>query len=107
MERAKYIIKKIGIVHFEYIGRKENAAHKILEKYRSEKKMFEKVPLLRKWEEDIKELKIERVREGEFSVQTLKKNKFLVNLTNNTCTCRYFYYDRKICKHIIACKRYK
>lgn len=106
LERVKYIIKKIGIVHFEYISRKQNAAHNILEKYRSEKKVLEKMALLSKWEEDIKELKIQQVGEGEFSVQTLKKNKFLVNLINNTCTCRYFYYNRKICKHLIACRRY-
>lgn len=107
LERAKYIIKKIGIVRFKYIGRKENAAHKILEKYRSEKKMFGKVPLLRKWEEDIKELEIDYIKDAEFVVKTVKGNEFIVNLEKNTCTCRYFYYNREICKHIIACKRYR
>lgn len=97
LERARYIISRIGTVNFKYINTKENQAHKIIKK----------ILLVRKWEEDIKELKIEEVREGEFSVQTVKKNKFLVNLINNTCTCRYFSYDRKICKHIIACRRYK
>lgn len=107
LERARYIISRIGTVNFKYINTKENQAHKILENYRKGHEILKKILLLRKWEEDIKELKIEKVREGEFSVQTVKKNKFLVNLINNTCTCKYFYYNRKICKHIIACRRYK
>lgn len=107
LERARHIISRIGTVNFKYINTKENQAHKILENYRKAHKIIKKILLVRKWEEDIKELKIEEVREGEFSVQTVKKNKFLVNLINNTCTCRYFSYDRKICKHIIACRRYK
>lgn len=69
--------------------------------------MEKKDLLLIKWEEDIKELEIESIKEGRFIVRTLKGNKFIVNLDKNTCTCRYFYYNRESCKHIIACKRYK
>ena len=55
-------------------------------------------------EEDIQELEIESIKEGIFIVTTLKGNNFIVDL-ENTCTCKYFYYNRKICKHIIACKK--
>lgn len=63
--------------------------------------------LLRKWEENIKELKIENINQEQFIVTTIKGNKFRVDIGNDTCTCKYFYYNRETCKHIIACKRYK
>lgn len=92
---------------FKYISSKDNKAHKTLQNYRKTCKVYEKLMLLRKWEEDIKELSIENIKEEEFLVTTTKGNKFRVNLENNMCTCKYFYYNRETCKHIIACKRYK
>ena len=106
LERARYIISRIGTVNFKYINTKENQAHKILENYRKVHKMLKKILLLRKWEEDIKELEIDYTKVAEFVVKTIKGNEFIVNLEKNSCTCRYFYYNRKICKHIIAYKRY-
>lgn len=107
LERAKYIVSRIGNVNFKYINTKENQAHKILENYRKADKILKKILLSRKWEEDIKELEIDYIKDAEFVVKTMKGNEFIVNLEKNTCTCRYFYYNREICKHIIACKRYR
>ena len=107
LKNAKDMIDRIGTIKFKYISRKDNKAHKTLENYRKACKAYEKLMLLRKWEEDIKELSIENIKEEEFLVTTSKGNKFRVNLENNMCTCKYFYYNRRICKHIIACKRYK
>lgn len=107
LENAKIMISRIGTVKFKYISSKDNKAHKILENYRKACKVYKKLMLLRKWEEDIKELSIENIKEEEFLVTTSKGNKFRVNLENNMCTCKYFYYNRRICKHIIACKIYK
>lgn len=107
LENAKNMISRIGTVKFKYISSKHNNAHNTLENYRKACKAYKKLMLLRKWEEDIKELSIENIKEGEFLVTTSKGNKFRVNIENNMCTCKYFYYNRRICKHIIACKRYK
>lgn len=107
LENAKNMVSKIGSVKFKYISSKDNKAHNILENYRKACKVYEKLTLLEKWEEDIKELKIEKINEDEFIVTTIKENKFRVNLVKETCSCKYFYYNREICKHIIACKRYK
>ncbi|WP_291651480.1 hypothetical protein [Clostridium sp.] len=63
--------------------------------------------LLMKWEEDIQNLKAEKIKEEEFIVITAKGNKFIVKLENNMCICKCFYYNRETCKQIIACKRYK
>lgn len=106
-KNAKDMISRIGTVKFKYISSKDNMAHKTLQNYRKVCKIYEKLMLLRKWEEDIKELSIENIKEEEFLVTTAKGNKFRVNLENNMCTCKYFYYTRETCKHIIACKRYK
>ncbi len=107
LENAKNMVSKIGSVKFKYISSKDNKAHKTLENYRKACKVYEKLMLLRKWEEDIKELTIEEIKEEEFIVTTVKGNKFTVNLSRKTCSCRYFYYNKETCKHIIACKRYK
>ncbi|MDU1314792.1 MAG: SWIM zinc finger family protein [Clostridium septicum] len=107
LENAKNMVSKIGSVKFKYISSKDNKAHNILENYRKAYKVYEKLTLLEKWKEDIQELEIESIKEGMFIVTTLKGNNFIVDLENNTCTCKYFYYNRKICKHIIACKKYK
>ncbi|SHI00950.1 SWIM zinc finger [Clostridium collagenovorans DSM 3089] len=107
LKNAKDMISRIGTVKFKYINSKDNKAHKTLENYRKACEVYTKFILLRKWEEDIKDLKIENINEEEFIVTTIKGNKFRVNLENNMCTCKYFYYNRETCKHIIACKRYK
>ncbi|MGL5153292.1 MAG: SWIM zinc finger family protein [Clostridium sp.] len=107
LENAKHMISRIGTVKFKYISSRDNKAHKTLENYRKSCKVYEKLMLLRKWEEDIKELMIENTNEEEFIVTTAKGNKFRVNIENNMCTCKYFYYTREMCKHIIACRRYK
>lgn len=107
LENAKDIISRIGTVKFKYINSKDNKAHKTLENYRKACKVSQKLMLLRKWEENIKELKIENINQEQFIVTTIKGNKFRVDIGNDTCTCKYFYYNRETCKHIIACKRYK
>lgn len=107
LENAKNMVCRIGTVKFKYISSKDNKAHKTLQNYRKACKVYEKLMLLQKWEENIKELSIENIKEEEFLVTTSKGNKFRVNLENNMCTCKYFYYNRETCKHIIACKRYK
>ncbi|MGL6186347.1 MAG: SWIM zinc finger family protein [Clostridium chrysemydis] len=101
------MISRIGTVKFKYISSKDNNAHNTLENYRKACKVYQKLMLLRKWEEDIKELNIENINEEQFIVTSIKGNKFRVNIENDTCTCKYFYYNRETCKHIIACKRYK
>lgn len=106
LENAKDIISRIGTVKFKYISSKDNKAHSTIENYRKACEVYEKLVLLRKWEEDIKEVSIENIKEEEFLVTTAKGNKFRVNLGKNMCTCKYFYYNRETCKHIIACKRY-
>lgn len=107
LENAKDMISRIGTVKFKYISSKDNKAHNTIENYRKACKIYEKLMLLRKWEEDIEELSIENIKEEEFLVTTSKGNKFRVNIENDTCTCKYFYYNRETCKHIIGCKRYK
>lgn len=107
LKNTKDMISRIGTVKFKYISSKDNKAHKTLENYRKECKVYEKLMLLRKWEEDFKELTIEEIKEEEFLIATLKGNKFTVNLSRETCSCRYFYYNEETCKHIIACKRDK
>lgn len=106
LENAKNMVSKIGSVKFKYISSKDNKANNTLEN-RKACKVYRKLMLLRKWEEDINELRIENIREEEFLVTIAKGNKFTVNLLRETCSCRYFYYNRKTCNHIIACKRYK
>ncbi|MBS5883801.1 hypothetical protein [Clostridium sp.] len=82
LERAKYIVSRIGTVNFKYINTKENQAHKILENYRKANKILKKILLSRKWEEDIKELEIDYIKDAEFVVKTVKGNEFIVNLEN-------------------------
>lgn len=106
LKNTKDMISRIGTIKFKYISSKDNKAHKTLENYRKACKVYTKFMLLRKWEEDIKELSIQNSKEEEFLVTTAKGNKFRVNLEKNMCTCKYFYYNRETCKHIIACKRY-
>ncbi|WP_066895050.1 SWIM zinc finger family protein [Clostridium nigeriense] len=106
LENTKNMISRIGTVKFKYISSKENKAHNTLENYRKACKVYNRFKLLRKWEEDIKGLSIENIKDEEFIVTTAKGNKFRVNIENNICSCKYFYYNRETCKHIIACKRY-
>lgn len=95
LENTKNMISKIGSVKFKYISSKDNKAHNILGNYRKACKVYEKLTLLEKWKEDIQELEIESIKEGMFIVTTLKGNNFIVDLENNTCTCKYFYYNGK------------
>lgn len=96
---SEILIKRFKKIEFLHISRKDNLAHKAIDRYRKN------IERKQKREREINLLKIQQVYKKLFLVTTHKNNVFVVDLLNKKCTCPYFLHLKKKCKHIEAVER--